>query len=84
VLDITAVPTEENKHLTIDFEVKLIDRDGKIVKEGKNINKEKKITLDVKGLKEGTYFLHIAYGKEAGAAAIEKHQIVVSKSASNN
>jgi len=88
VLGITAVPTEENKNLSlaaeIDFEVKLIDKDGKVVREGKNLNKEKKITLDVKGLKEGTYFLHIAHGKEAGAAAIEKHQIVVNKSASTN
>ncbi len=43
-------------------------------REGKNLNKEKKITLDVKGLKAGTYFLHIVSGKK-----VEKHQIVVSK-----
>ncbi len=56
-----------------------MDKDGRVVREGKNLNKEKKITLDVKGLKEGTYFLHIAHGKE-----VEKHQIVVNKSASTN
>ncbi len=82
-LDITAEPTEDNKNFaiasSIDFEVKLIDKDGKVVREGKNLNKEKKITLDVKGLKEGTYFLHILHGKEAVAAAIEKHQILISK-----
>ncbi|SFF63873.1 S8 family serine peptidase [Thermoflexibacter ruber] len=78
VLTITAVPTEENKNLTIaaevDFEVKLIDQDGKVVREGKNQNKEKKLSFDVKGLKEGTYYLHILYGKE-----IEKHQVLVGK-----
>jgi subtilisin family serine protease len=78
VLDITAEPTEENKNLTIassiDFEVKLIDADGRTVREAKNLNKERKLTFDVKGLKEGIYFLHIAHGKE-----IEKHQIVVGK-----
>ncbi|WP_177217415.1 T9SS type A sorting domain-containing protein [Thermoflexibacter ruber] len=83
ILDITAVPTEENKNLTIaakvDFEAKLLDQDGKVVREGKNQNKEKKISFDVKGLKEGTYYLHILYGKE-----IEKHQIIISKSASTN
>jgi hypothetical protein len=77
-LDVTAIPTEDNKDLTvassIDFEAKLIDQDGKVAREGKNPNKEKKITLDVKGLKAGTYFLHIVSGKQ-----VEKHQIVVSK-----
>jgi hypothetical protein len=83
VLDITAEPTEENKNLTIatsiDFEAKLIDADGKAVREAKNLNKERKLTFDVKGLKEGTYFLHIAHGKE-----IEKHQIVVGKAVIGN
>jgi hypothetical protein len=82
-LTVTAVPTEENKHLTIateiDFEAKLIDQDGRVVREGKNQNKEKKLSFDVKGLREGTYYLHILYGKE-----IEKHQIIISKSASTN
>jgi subtilisin family serine protease len=77
-LDVTAIPTEDNKDLTIassiDFEAKLIDQDGKVAREGKNLNKEKKITLDVKGLKAGTYFLHIVSGKQ-----VEKHQIVVGK-----
>jgi subtilisin family serine protease len=83
VLDITAEPTEENKNLaiasSIDFEAKLIDADGKAVREAKNLNKERKLTFDVKGLKEGTYFLHIAHGKE-----IEKHQIVVGKAVIGN
>lgn len=78
VLTITAVPTEENKNLTIvpeiDFEVKLLDQDGKIVREGKNQDKEKKISFDIKGLKEGAYYLHISHGKE-----IEKYQILVKK-----
>lgn len=78
VLDITAVPTEDNKDFkvasSIDFEAKLLDGDGKVAREGKNLSKEKKITLDVKGLKEGTYFLHIAHGKE-----VEKYQILVGK-----
>jgi hypothetical protein len=82
-LEVKAEPTEENKDFKIakdiDFEVKLLDKDGKAVREGKNQNKEKKLTFDVKGLKEGTYYLHIAYGKE-----VEKHQIVVGKSAIGN
>lgn len=82
-LDITAEPTEENKNLsiaaTIDFEAKLIDADGKAVREAKNLNKERKLTFDVKGLKDGIYFLHIAHGKE-----IEKYQIVVGKTVVGN
>jgi hypothetical protein len=49
--------------------------EGKAVCEMKNTKKETKITFDVKGLKEGTYYLPIAYGKEVG-----KHQIVIEKS----
>ncbi|SFF40609.1 T9SS type A sorting domain-containing protein [Thermoflexibacter ruber] len=83
VLTITAVPTEENKDFTIateiDFEAKLLDQDGKVVREGKNQNKENKLSFDVKGLKEGTYYLHILHGKE-----LEKHQIIISKSVSTN
>ncbi|SFF40650.1 T9SS type A sorting domain-containing protein [Thermoflexibacter ruber] len=83
VLTITAVPTEENKDLTIateiDFEAKLLDQDGKVVRESKNQDNEKELSFDVKGLKAGTYYLHILYGKE-----LEKHQIIISKSASTN
>lgn len=82
-LDITAIPTDDNKDFkiatSIDFEVKLIDDNGKAVKEAKNLNKETKLTLDVKDLKEGVYFLHIAHGKE-----IEKYQIVIGKPATGN
>ncbi|GAB4481811.1 MAG: hypothetical protein OHK0057_37000 [Thermoflexibacter sp.] len=83
VLTVTAVPAKESKNLTIaneiDFEAKLLDQDGKAVREGKNQSKEKKISFDVKSLKEGTYFLHILHGKEA-----EEHQIIISKSASSH
>ncbi|MBB5438185.1 subtilisin family serine protease [Pedobacter sp. AK017] len=66
----TATTTATND--TKNFNVKLLSKAGKVLKEGKTTQTNKDITLQVADLPNDTYFLHIYEGKN-----VTKKQVVI-------
>ncbi len=65
--------TNERLLVRNDFNVKLINKKGKVLREGKTSTNNKGIVLQVADLPNGIYYLHIYDGKK-----ISKQQLVIS------
>jgi hypothetical protein len=54
----------ESKNKIKEFQVKLMDEKGRILREGSNLNANNIVTLNTSEVPSGTYFLHIKDDKE--------------------
>lgn len=62
----------EKSSLPIDFNIELLNKDGKVLKRGKTNSSQKNIVLQVADIPNGIYYLHIFEGKN-----VSKQQIVI-------
>ncbi|MGB4776353.1 MAG: T9SS type A sorting domain-containing protein [Daejeonella sp.] len=69
---IPSTGADKEKKVMRDFEIKLLDEQGRIVREAKNPANSRDIRVDTREIANGTYFLHIINGKE-----VIKKQVII-------